>query len=127
MSILAETRPTTSPRGVPAPDAPTREAPDRTGYCPFPLSSDARAFGLTTSSMRLSRATVAVRHGRRTGSDTATILLHGAAGSWTTWTPLLAAATSSGRAMTDLIIPDLPGWGDSPLPAEGPTRSIEAT
>ncbi|TFC83563.1 alpha/beta hydrolase [Cryobacterium sp. TMT3-29-2] len=127
MSITAETRSTTSPRGVSAPAAPIREAPDRTGYCPFPLSSDHRAFGLTTSSMRLSRATVSVRHGRRTGSDTATILLHGAAGSWTTWTPLLAAADASGLELTDLIIPDLPGWGDSALPKEGPSRSIEAT
>ena len=117
MSALTLTRPTPSPR----------DAPDRTGYCPFPFLSDARAFGLTTSAMRLSRATVSVRHGRRTGSDTATILLHGAAGSWTTWTPLLAAADASGRPLTDLIIPDLPGWGDSPLPAEGPSRSIEAT
>ncbi|TFC56305.1 alpha/beta hydrolase [Cryobacterium sp. TMT2-15-1] len=137
MSTIAGTRPTTSPRSfttpeaqtpeAPTPDAPTRKDPDRTGYCPFPLSSDARAFGLTTSSMRLRRATVSVRHGRRTGSDTATILLHGAAGSWTTWTPLLAAADASGLGLTDLIIPDLPGWGDSPLPAAGPSRSIEAT
>ncbi|HSP53286.1 MAG TPA: alpha/beta hydrolase, partial [Cryobacterium sp.] len=139
MSILAQIRPTTSPEGIPdnttphartqdaTPAAPPRDAPDRTGYCPFPLSTDARAFGLTTSSMRLSRATVSVRHGRRTGSDNATILLHGAAGSWTTWTPLLAAADASGMGLTDLIIPDLPGWGDSPLPEEGPSRSIAAT
>jgi pimeloyl-ACP methyl ester carboxylesterase len=97
------------------------------GYCPFPLSTDARAFGLTTSAMRLGAGSLVVRHGRRTGSDTATILLHGAAGSWTTWTPLLSAASalsplgpasaaspSSGAlALDDLIIPDLPGWGDS--------------
>jgi pimeloyl-ACP methyl ester carboxylesterase len=96
-------------------------------YCPFPLSTDARAFGLTTSSMRLGSGTLVVRHGRRTGSHTATVLLHGAAGSWTTWTPLLSAAASDGStrpdstgsvpsgalALTDLIIPDLPGWGDS--------------
>jgi len=107
----------------------------RDDYCPFPLSTDARAFGLTTSSMRLGSGTVVVRHGRRTDSDTATILLHGAAGSWTTWTPLLSAAAlgstgstgSTGRvpsgalALTDLIIPDLPGWGDSE-PADASTR-----
>ncbi|TFB94853.1 MULTISPECIES: alpha/beta fold hydrolase [unclassified Cryobacterium] len=104
----------------------------RDEYCPFPLSTDARAFGLTTSSMRLGSGTLAVRHGRRTGSDTATVLLHGAAGSWTTWTPLLSAATNGGSAgstgrvpsgalaLTDLIIPDLPGWGDSePADASG--------
>ncbi|TFB92811.1 alpha/beta fold hydrolase [Cryobacterium sp. HLT2-28] len=83
-------------------------------YCPFPLSSDPRRFGLTTSTMRLRGGTIVVRHGRRTGGDTATILLHGAAGSWTTWTPLLQSARSAvGPGFTDLIIPDLPGWGDS--------------
>ena len=127
MSILAESRPTTSPRALLHRDPPAPGLPDLTGYCPFPLTNDARGLRLTTSSMRLSRATVSVRHGRRTGSDTATILLHGAAGSWTTWTPLLAAADASGVALTDLIIPDLPGWGDSPFPADGPSRSIEAT
>jgi|GEM_PF-541060 len=132
MSTITEIRPTASPQDLPRLDTPGRETPTwdvaiRAGYCPFPLIHDARAFGLTTSSMRLSLATVSVRHGRRTGSDTATIMLHGAAGSWTTWTPLLAAADASGLALTDLIIPDLPGWGDSPLAAAGPSRSIEAT
>ncbi|KFF59977.1 hypothetical protein JF66_07635 [Cryobacterium sp. MLB-32] len=102
-------------------------------YCPFPLEADARRFGLTTSSMRLGIGTVAVRHGRRTGSDTATILLHGAAGSWTTWTPLLSAADalradepdSSAARMTDLVIPDLPGWGDTALPADPAHLTIE--
>lgn len=88
-------------------------------YCPFPLESDARRYGLTTSSMRLRSGSVVVRHGRRTDSDTATILLHGAAGSWTTWTPLLTAADLTRTPMTDLIIPDLPGWGDSALPTDG--------
>ncbi|MBB5641841.1 alpha/beta fold hydrolase, partial [Cryobacterium roopkundense] len=104
-------------------------------YSPFALETDARYFGLTTSSMRLGVGTVSVRHGRRTGSDTATILLHGAAGSWTTWTPLISAADarsapeSTQRAalptLTDLIIPDLPGWGDSPLPADAARLTIE--
>ncbi|MFF1572124.1 alpha/beta fold hydrolase [Leifsonia sp. NPDC058292] len=56
---------------------------------------------------------VAVRHSARE-SDTATVLLHGAAGSWTTWAAAIAAAEDSG-AVTDLVIPDLPGWGDSPV------------
>lgn len=85
-------------------------------YCPFPLESDPRRFGLTTSSMRLTAGTVVVRHGRRTTSDTATILLHGAAGSWSTWTPFLTAAESVHAGPSDLVIPDLPGWGDTPLP-----------
>jgi pimeloyl-ACP methyl ester carboxylesterase len=51
----------------------------------------------------------------RTGT-TGTVLLHGAAGSWSTWTPLLDAARARGVEFTDLVIVDLPGWGDVPLP-----------
>ncbi|WP_159501858.1 alpha/beta fold hydrolase [Microbacterium sp. 18062] len=53
-----------------------------------------------------------VRTGRARG-DTATLMLHGAAGSWTTWTPLLAASDRAGAPLTDVVIPDLPGWGES--------------
>ncbi|MBC7443755.1 MAG: alpha/beta hydrolase [Ramlibacter sp.] len=117
MSILERSEPTTTARAPRTQD----------GYCPFPLSRDARSFGLTTSAMRLGTGTVSVRHGRRTDSDTATILLHGAAGSWTTWTPLLAAADSVNAALTDLIIPDLPGWGDSVLPRGEAAGTIQST
>jgi pimeloyl-ACP methyl ester carboxylesterase len=55
-----------------------------------------------------------VVHAGRERGDTATLLLHGAAGSWTTWTPLLAASDRLETPLTDVIIPDLPGWGDSP-------------
>jgi len=60
---------------------------------------------------------VSVRHSVRepsTATATATILLHGAAGSWTTWRSAIAAAETGG-AVTDLVVPDLPGWGDSPV------------
>jgi pimeloyl-ACP methyl ester carboxylesterase len=57
---------------------------------------------------------VAVRYTRRE-SAVATVLLHGAAGSWTTWRSLIAAAEAeTGGAIPDLVVPDLPGWGDSP-------------
>lgn len=56
-----------------------------------------------------------MRHTRRTGRM-ATILLHGAAGSWTTWLPAIEAAGGF-EALDDLVVPDLPGWGDSPAPA----------
>ncbi|TFB89808.1 alpha/beta fold hydrolase [Cryobacterium luteum] len=119
-----------SPKPIPAP-VPTpprpKPAPPATmlGYSPFPLDADARHFGLTTSTMRLTGGTVRVRHGRRTVSTTATILLHGAAGSWTTWTPLLQAGDATARDLTDLIIPDLPGWGDSPAPADESPLGVE--
>ncbi|TFD53178.1 alpha/beta hydrolase [Cryobacterium sp. Hh11] len=116
------------PAPIPKPAAQPRPAPPATvlGYSPFALDPDARHFGLTTSSMRLRGGTVVVRHGRRTTSQTATILLHGAAGSWTTWTPLLQAAHATERDLPDLIIPDLPGWGDSPLPADEASLTVES-
>lgn len=55
---------------------------------------------------------VVVRSGPITGG-VATILLHGAAGSWTTWTPLLRTAARSGAPLADVIALDLPGWGES--------------
>lgn len=55
---------------------------------------------------------VAVRRTRAV-SPTATILLHGAAGSWSTWLPAIDAAGGV-EATDDLVVPDLPGWGDSP-------------
>ncbi|TFD68897.1 alpha/beta fold hydrolase [Cryobacterium ruanii] len=108
------------PRPKPAPPATAL------GYSPFGLDADARHFGLTTSTMRLKGGTLRVRHGRRTDSDTATILVHGAAGSWTTWTPLLQASDATARELTDLIIPDLPGWGDSPAPADESVLGVES-
>ncbi|TFD57348.1 alpha/beta hydrolase [Cryobacterium suzukii] len=135
MSPPANRNHTVAPLGpvdapTPGPLVPARPqpAPPATalGYSPFPLDADARHFGLTTSTMRLRGGTVVVRHGRRTASDTATILLHGAAGSWTTWTPLLQASDATSRDLTDLIIPDLPGWGDSPLTSNESAFGVES-
>ncbi|MFE1645829.1 alpha/beta fold hydrolase [Microbacterium sp. P01] len=53
------------------------------------------------------------RRRTRPAGRSATILLHGAAGSWTTWTPLIAASDSMATPLHDLIVPDLPGWGES--------------
>ena len=68
---------------------------------------------LTVSTVATAIGAVAVRHTPRE-SRTATILLHGAAGSWTTWRAAIAAAESGG-SVADLVVPDLPGWGDSPV------------
>ncbi|EAR25306.1 hypothetical protein A20C1_01921 [marine actinobacterium PHSC20C1] len=46
-------------------------------------------------------------------STTATLLLHGAAGSWTTWLPLIRGAHASGKPLNNVVALDLPGWGDS--------------
>jgi pimeloyl-ACP methyl ester carboxylesterase len=62
-----------------------------------------------------------LRVGPRT-SDTAIVLLHGAAGAWTTWTPLRAAAAARGAPIDDVVAPDLPGWGETP----GPTPDLPA-
>tara|TARA_R110002051_G_scaffold66043_2_gene119732 strand:- start:1794 stop:2747 length:954 start_codon:yes stop_codon:yes gene_type:complete len=46
-------------------------------------------------------------------SDTATLLLHGAAGSWTTWLPLIRASHRIGSPLQNIVALDLPGWGES--------------
>jgi pimeloyl-ACP methyl ester carboxylesterase len=128
MTILLS-RPTHTTAALPNGSGEREAAPPAAGrYCPYPLSTDPHRFGLTTSAMRLRGGNITVRHGRRTHADTATILLHGAAGSWTTWTPLLTAdAAASAPILTDLIIPDLPGWGDSALDPDVDGPGIEAT
>ncbi|WP_209561172.1 alpha/beta fold hydrolase [Frigoribacterium sp. PvP032] len=51
----------------------------------------------------------------------ATVMLHGAAGSWTTWLPLRRAVREAGDDASalagPLVLIDLPGWGASPAPA----------
>lgn len=79
---------------------------------PLPLRSDGDALGLRRLVVPTSVGEVVVRSGRESGGP-ATILLHGAAGSWTTWTPLISASDLSPRPLTDLIALDLPGWGES--------------
>ncbi|SDH60463.1 alpha/beta fold hydrolase [Microbacterium pygmaeum] len=78
----------------------------------LPLRTDAEALGLQRLVIPTSVGEIVVRAGRRTGGP-ATILLHGAAGSWTTWTPLLAASALAHAPLTDVIALDLPGWGES--------------
>lgn len=64
--------------------------------------------------------------GRRSAGTVATLLLHGAAGSWKTWVPLLSAADRLGIPLDDVITVDLPGWGESPGPAPSPQDAAEA-
>ncbi|MBB2975606.1 pimeloyl-ACP methyl ester carboxylesterase [Microbacterium endophyticum] len=84
------------------------------------LRTDGATLGLQRSVVPTAAGHIVVHHGRE-GGDVATILLHGAAASWTTWTPLIAegdAASDGGRRepLTDVIAIDLPGWGGSAGP-----------
>lgn len=63
-------------------------------YAPRGLVADDRELGLTTSRVDTELGSVAVRHSPHRTSSIATLLLHGAAGSWTTWTPMLATAVA---------------------------------
>lgn len=77
-----------------------------------PLSDDPAGSGWRTVVIPTAVGDLTVRAGRRTGRI-ATVLLHGAAGTWTTWTPLAAYARDTGRSLESVIAVDLPGWGDS--------------
>lgn len=60
--------------------------------------------------------------GRGSGSPVATVLLHGAAGSWRTWEPMIAASDALGLPLSDIVALDLPGWGESPGPVPDPAE-----
>ncbi|MHA7222391.1 alpha/beta fold hydrolase [Arthrobacter sp. RHLT1-20] len=75
-------------------------------------------------STELGPCTVRVQQGtggRRPASGTPEVYLHGAAGSWTTFLPLL-----SGAPAHDRVLIDLPGWGESTQGARLEHVSIEA-
>lgn len=84
-------------------------------YSPFELVTDAAALHLVTSSVSSPLGTCVARHPPVRSSVRATLFLHGAAGSWTTWTPLLQAAARADIDLGDVVIFDLPGWGDATL------------
>ncbi len=90
---------------------------------PLPLRTDGTALGLQRLVVPTSVGEVVVHADRRAGGP-ATLLLHGAAGSWTTWTPLIAAsALGTDAPLTDIVALDLPGWGESG--GFGRIRSVE--
>lgn len=84
-------------------------------YSPFELVADAASLGLTVTTVSSPLGTCVARHPARRTSTRATLFLHGAAGSWTTWTPLLQAADADRIDLGDIVIFDLPGWGDAQL------------
>ena len=87
----------------------------RDNYAPYPLVDDPAAFGLVSTRVENELGATVARHLPERGSTRATVLLHGAAGSWTTWTPLLLAARDAGTPLHDPVLFDLPGWGEGDL------------
>ncbi|SEJ54888.1 Pimeloyl-ACP methyl ester carboxylesterase [Arthrobacter sp. yr096] len=69
----------------------------------------------------LGPCTVRIQDGAGPESGTADVYLHGAAGSWTTFLPLMSRAPENDR-----ILIDLPGWGDSTQAARLEGATIEA-
>ncbi|MEY2849066.1 MAG: hypothetical protein RI885_1733 [Actinomycetota bacterium] len=103
----------------------TRTDPDD-DYAPHPLQFDDSGFGLITSTTRSPLGTCIAYHRPERESDVATVFLHGAAGSWTTWTPLLAEAAARDIHLADPVLLDLPGWGETELADHGRGATIEA-
>ncbi len=79
---------------------------------PTALEVNATPLGLSRVVVPTAVGAVTSYAGRRTGGA-AVVMLHGAAARWTTWTPLLAASDRSAHPLTDVVLIDLPGWGDS--------------
>jgi pimeloyl-ACP methyl ester carboxylesterase len=96
------------------------------GYSPLELDPDPRASGLVPGTTATPLGAVRHHHAPRRSSDTATVLLHGAAGSWTTWTPLIRTAREAGVPFADVVAIDLPGWGGSALDADDDQATVDA-
>ncbi|PPF65718.1 alpha/beta hydrolase [Clavibacter michiganensis] len=96
------------------------------GYSPLELDPDPGASGLVPGTTPTGLGAVRHHHAERRGSDTATVMLHGAAGSWTTWTPLLRTARQAGVPFSDVVAIDLPGWGGSELDATDGEATVDA-
>lgn len=90
------------------------------GYAPRALVTDAAAIGLVETTLSRTAGTIVARHRPERSGTRATLFLHGAAGSWTTWTPLLATADAAGAPFTEPVVFDLPGWGDATPAADSP-------
>ncbi len=98
-------------------------APTVDAYAPYDLITDPRALGLARETIDTAHGRTVVHHAAspvdRSARRRATVMLHGAAGSWTTWTPLLQAAREVDAVVSRPVLIDLPGWGDSPEPDPG--------
>lgn len=82
---------------------------------------DPATAGFTRIVVATGLSDVVVHAGPKTAGNpkTATLLLHGAAGSWTTWLPLIRTSHEEGDLLPNVVALDLPGWGESgDLPPE---------
>ncbi|MDJ0335457.1 alpha/beta hydrolase [Salinibacterium sp. G-O1] len=95
-------------------------------YAPHPLVDDEAVFRLERTAVRGEPGVIVARHLPERESEQATLFLHGAAGSWSTWTPLLLAALDTGDALPDPVLLDLPGWGAGTLNETSDATSIDA-
>ncbi len=94
-------------------------------YAPFPLIEDDAAVGLRRTVVSSELGTTVVRHLPARTSNRATLFLHGAAGSWSTWTPVLLAARGAGVVIPDPVLFDLPGWGAATLNEASDAATID--
>jgi len=94
-------------------------------YAPYALATNAAAVGLVASTVTGELGSTVARHRPTRCGERATVFLHGAAGSWTTWTPLLQAARDAGIEIAEPVLFDLPGWGDGVLVERADTRTID--
>jgi len=83
------------------------------------LIVDAAALGLVATTVRGAAGSIVARHRPHRGSTRATVLLHGAAGRWTTWTPLLGS-------VSEPVLLDLPGFGDASLTSGASLDEVSA-
>jgi len=125
--------PARPPGPLPRPAARDRAArtgrpPGRSadGYCPYDLDPDPERSGLVAGATPTALGVVQHHRSPERASGTATVLLHGAAGSWTTWTPALRAARDAGAPLDDVVAVDLPGWGGSVLAVPGGDVTLDA-
>ncbi|HEY4269914.1 MAG TPA: alpha/beta hydrolase [Galbitalea sp.] len=98
----------------------------RAGYAPYDLATDPGELQLTRSEAANQYGSTVAWSRRTDPSPRATIFLHGAAGSWTTWTPLFAAASAAGTRIQNPVLFDLPGWGSGSLTPRGEADVIAA-
>jgi pimeloyl-ACP methyl ester carboxylesterase len=86
------------------------------------VTSPTSDLGLVERRVPTSLGPMTVHAAATRSSDTALILVHGAAGSWRTWRELLRRAEDGGDPLRDVVAVDLPGWGASGALAR-PTRA----